>query len=281
MIKIAIVGYGYVGRAMHRMLKDRVFAIYDPFKSLQDVDCYDGNQPKMTKEDVNSCDIAIICVPTNMRDGDLGCDLTQVEATMSWLNTPLILMKSTVEVGTTERLIEKYGKHIVFSPEYIGEGKYFTPPWMYPDPENPVSHGFMVLGGSREDSEKVAGIMVKVMGPHTQFVFLTPREAEVVKYMENIWGAMKVTWSNVMKDCCDALGVSYYAVREGWAADPRVERMHTAVFPDARGFSGKCYPKDLMAFIRVVEKAGYNPKLLKEVWNTNVKYRPTEFKEVK
>lgn len=273
MYKVGIIGYGYVGKGMERLFGDWVGAIYDP-----------SFAESSTKEDFKEIDLAVICVPTPMME-DGRCDTSIVEASVKWLKEVnkdiIILCKSTVEVGTTERLNKTYGGHIVFSPEYMGEGKYFTPPWLYPDPVDPTSHGFMVMGGETEDMDKITNMVIKRMGPHTRFVYLTSREAEVVKYWENIWGAMKVIFSNHMYDCMQALSVSYNKAREGWAADPRVERMHTAVFERARGFNGKCYPKDLRGFIYAVEKAGFDPKLLKMIWNLNCEYRPEEFKPIK
>lgn len=283
MYKVGIVGYGYVGKGMRRLFSDWVTTIYDPGYIETDGPNYKIYSD--TKNEFKDVDLAVICVPTPMmKDGR--CDTSIVEASVKWLKKVnkniTILCKSTVEVGTTDRLNKKYGGHIVFSPEYMGEGKYFTPPWMYPDPVDPTSHGFMVMGGESEDTDYITNMVVKRMGPHTKFVYLTAREAEVVKYWENIWGAMKVIFSNHMYDCMKALGnVSYNRAREGWAADPRVERMHTAVFEKARGFSGKCFPKDLRGFIYAVEKAGFDPKLLKLIWNLNCEYRPDEFKPIK
>lgn len=267
-MKIAIIGYGYVGQAMHKMFGDMVHAIYDPYKN------------KDSKEKNNECDLAIVCVPTPMSE-DGHCDTCLVEEAVEWLETPLILIKSTVAVGTTDRLIAKTKKKIAFSPEYVGESKYFTPPWLYPDPEAPLSHGFMVIGGDDKTTQDVADIFIRKMGPHTKMVFLTAKEAEAVKYWENIWGATKVIFCNAMSDYLESLGLNYYRVREGWASDPRVERMYTAVFGDARGFSGKCFPKDLRAFIHSVEESGTDPTLLKTIWNINCDYRPDEFKKIK
>jgi nucleotide sugar dehydrogenase len=265
--KIGICGYGYVGRAFGEMFGDWVSEIYDPITHPLKT-CFEN------------CDLTIVCVPTAMKDNGQ-CDTSLVKEAVRYIKSPLILIKSTVEPGTTNALIKETKKQIAFSPEYIGEGKYFTPPWEYPDPLNPISHGFMVLGGSRQTTEKIAQIFVKKMGPHTKFTFLKSKEAECVKYWENIWGAMKVIFCNEMYEYLKALGVSYYRAREGWVADPRVERMHTAVFERARGFSGKCYPKDLSAFIYTIEQAGVNPELLKLIWNLNCKYRPDEFKPKK
>ena len=50
-------------------------------------------------------------------------------------------------------------------------------------------------------------------------------------------------------------------------------KIHTAVFPDKRGFGGKCYPKDVNAIVKACEKAGYIPELLKEVLKSNEKFK--------
>ena len=67
--------------------------------------------------------------------------------------------------------------------------------------------------------------------------------------------------------------MDFWTVREGWAKDNRVEKMHSAVFKDSRGWGGKCYPKDVSAFICAVDQAGYSPKLLAEMVNANQRHR--------
>jgi len=298
MYKIGIIGYGYVGKGMHRMFGEWVTAVYDPYippKIEYDVLMFakklglpmfkgDSNMVFKTKSEFKGVDLAIICVPTSMKENGQ-CDTSLVDESVKWLyevGVRNILIKSTVEPGTTERIQKKYPElNLGFSPEYMGEGKYFVPFWKYPDPKNPVSHGFMVLGGKDEVINEIANIFIRKMGPHTKFIFMSSKEAEIVKYWENIWGAMKVIFTNHIYDCIQALGGNFYRVREGWAADPRTERMHTAVFKNARGFSGKCYPKDLRAFVYAVEQAGFDPKLLKMIWNLNCEYRPDEFEKIK
>ena len=59
------------------------------------------------KRSVNHCDLAIICVPTPMSE-DGSCDTSEVEGIIKWIKTPLILIKSTIPPGTTERLKKQY-----------------------------------------------------------------------------------------------------------------------------------------------------------------------------
>ena len=98
-MKIGIVGYGHVGRAMHTLFKDA--NIYDKYLGI-------GN-----KVDINKCDTVFVCVPTPQRK-DGGCDTGAVEEVIGWLRVGLIILRSTVYVGFTDKMIEKYNKEIVF-----------------------------------------------------------------------------------------------------------------------------------------------------------------------
>ena len=91
--------------------------------------------------------------------------------------------------------------------------------------------------------------------------------------MENIYFATKVTFANEMRKVCEAFGADYWMVREGWALDPRVDPMHTAVFPQNPGFGGKCLPKDLNALISAAREVGYEAEFFQEVWRSNKRFR--------
>ena len=262
-IKKAIVGYGYVGRAYHKVFPDAV--IYDPY--VKDIET-------VSKEEVNSCDFVLISVPTPTSDDGLSCDTSIVESTLEWLTVPLVLIKSTVKPGTTQRLQKKYPDiKIVFSPEYVGEGHYFVQYWNYPHATDPRYHDFMIVGGEPDATSKVVSIFVRVLGPHVRFMQTDHKTAEVIKYMENVFFATKIAFVNEMFESCKALGVDYNTVREGWLLDTRVNPNHTAVFIDKRGFEGKCLPKDLKGFIASSAEAGYDPKLLREVMESNNRIR--------
>ena len=105
-MKIGIVGYGHVGQAMHGLFKDAV--IYDKYKTIG------------TQASINECDAVFVCVPTPQGDNGI-CDTSIVEEVIGWLSTPLIILRSTVSVGFTDSMMNKYHKEIVFQPEYYGE----------------------------------------------------------------------------------------------------------------------------------------------------------------
>jgi nucleotide sugar dehydrogenase len=255
--KIGIVGYGYVGLAVTKLLRDHF-----------DLRVYDVVNSPNTKSEINECDMAIVCVPTPMKE-DKSCDISIVEDTIKWLKTPIIMIKSTVPPGTTRELTEKYGKKIVFSPEYIGEGKYFIPYWRYPHPTDMKYHEFIIVGGSPADTAEAIEPFKAVMGPNAKYVQTSSTLAEMTKYMCNSWGAHKVTFANEWFEIANIFGVNYDELRELFVLDTRVEKIHTAVLKSKRGFGGKCFPKDVNAIVKATEKAGYSPELLKQVLKSN------------
>lgn len=260
---IAIIGYGYVGQAYHKVFRDAL--IYDP---------YNDKVESASREDINNADIAIISVPTPTSEDGMSCDTSAVESTLEWLQVPRVLIKSTVKIGTGERLQKKYPDiGIMFSPEFIGEGGYFIPFWKYPHPTDPIYHDFQIIGGDKQHTVPTAELFLRYVGPHLRVYLTDIRTAEVIKYTENMWIATKVTFVNEMYEACKALGVDWVDVREGWLMDSRVERMFTAVFTDKRGYQGKCLPKDTKALVHSINEAGYDPKFLRAVLDSNNRIR--------
>lgn len=115
---VAIVGAGAVGRAMQTLFPDAV--IYDEPLGLG------------TREAVNDCACAFVCVPTPS-GSDGACDTSIVEDVVTWIACDTIVLRSTVPPGTTDRLARTTGKRVVFQPEY-GPGE--TPDHPYADVRN-------------------------------------------------------------------------------------------------------------------------------------------------
>ena len=206
-----------------------------------------------------------------MQKEDGFADIGIVEDAIENLKTPLILIKSTVPPGTTKALSEKYlDKKIAFSPEYIGEGKYYVPEWKYPHPTEIKHHTFMIVGAEdRAVASAIIDLFVPVLGPDKEYIITDSTSAELTKYMVNCWGAMKVSFCNEFYDIAKLFGVDYNELRELFLKDSRTERMHTAVFPRERGFGGKCFPKDVNAIVKEARRRGYKPRVLASVLKFN------------
>lgn len=256
MSRVAIIGNGVVGKGMRRIWPRA--DIVDPAQGYP-------------YANASGADLAVVCVPTPMLPGGV-CDTSAVLEAVKKANAKLFLVKSTVAPGTCEAIAGVTGKRIVFSPEYMGESTYWTPP-QFPQPTDPVGHGFVILGGDRRDCAAVADELLPVLGPATRFRFMTATEAELVKYAENAFFALKVTFAGELRRICEAAGVSYHQVREGWLDDPRVGPMHTAAFKEAPGFSGKCLPKDTAALANYMRCLGLDASLLEAAIAVNARAR--------
>lgn len=257
-INVGIVGYGYVGKAFDAFFKTHYeVKIYDPSYILS-----------VTKEEINNCDIAVVCVPTPSNE-DGSCNINIVEETVSWLNTPIILIKSTIEIGTTKKLIEKYKKNIVFSPEFAGESKYWTPNGFTTDVKQTP---FFIFG--TEDKQlgyKLIELYMPITGPSKTYRVTDTISAELTKYVTNTQLAMKVAFCNEIYDLCEKLGTNWYEVRDLWLLDPRTTKSHTAVFTEERGFGGKCFPKDTKAMVKFADNIGVDLSILRTVLESNEK----------
>ena len=253
-IKVAVVGYGVVGKTMHTLFPKAL--IYNGEKNPV------GN---LRYEDINKANVAFVCVPTPTKDGR--CDTSIVEEVVSKLKTPLIIIRSTIEPGTTDRLRKKYNKNIVFCPEYVGEtiAHPFT---------NEKAREFLILGGEKKDTNSAIEVFKTVYNASVKIRQMTAIEAEVAKYLENRHIAFTVAECNEAYDLCQALGVDYNNVREAvFQDDPRMSPYWTFVYPNSRGFESKCIPKDIYAIATKARNAGSPMEITEKILEVNKKWR--------
>lgn len=248
-MKTAIIGLGWVGKAMYQLFPDSVI--------------YDRHYPN--REEVNSCDITFICVPTPcINEGNL--DTSIVEEAVEWCNSPLIVIRSTVNPGTTDYLSKKYKKRIVMQPEYLGE----TPdhPLL-----NPKTRQFLILGGQRGDTRKVIELYQKVYNANISIRQVTAYEAEVIKLSENRAIAFKVAQCQELFDVCEKANLDYYTIRDAvYGDDPRFNLWWTFIYPEKRGFQSKCIPKDVYAWRAWAESLGYKAEITNAILERNKKW---------
>ena len=258
--KVAIVGYGHVGGIMKELFTDAY--IYDEPKGIG------------TREEVNDCDFAFVCVPTPKAE-DGHCDTSIVDDILTWLEPKqVVILRSTVPVGYTDkwsvkRLCDlKMNHHIIFQPEYYGE-TYAHP---FADPHN---RSWITLGGELRDTALVAELYQKMFTSQLIINQVDAKTAELAKYMENSFYSVKVTFCNQFYDLANELGVDYNKLRETWLLDPRISRSHTFVYPDNRGYGGSCLPKDTAAIIYQGNEVGVPMPLLETTEMINEIYHKT------
>jgi UDPglucose 6-dehydrogenase len=234
-MKIGIVGYGVVGRAIAACFssnRQNEIAVYDKFVSPFGT----GDH----KRQVNTCDLAFVCVPTPAGADGMSGDTSAVEEAVDWITVP-VCIKSTVIPGTVDRLTTKTRTPIAFSPEYIGESPGH--PWKVSG-----AYGFVIVGGEPHTCDLIIEAYKSCLGTEARYYRTDARTAELCKYMENCFLATKVAFVNQFFDIARAFRVDFNELRELWLADPRIGESHTRV-TEERGFAGPCIPKDVNALI--------------------------------
>lgn len=252
----AIYGHGYVGKEMEQLIGSHYdVAIYDPLYA-------ESASPERLAE----AEAAIVCVPTPAK-WDGSADTSIVEKVVREVPHSNILIASTVPPGVTEKLALETGKNIAFSPEFISESTYKNPYYTSMSDTN-----FVIVGGKKDARKYWRSVLQPIHGPTVTYYECESPEAEFIKYLANIYSALKITFVNEMYDVAKALKVDWDIAREGWLLDKRVEPMSTMVFSDKRGFGGKCLPKDLVAMVSAAKAAGAKPRLLETIHTLNVAF---------
>ena len=241
-LKVGIAGLGMVGTPLYKYLLESGFV---RGKSLF---CFDIAKKEYT-DDLNSTNIIFICVPTPIAKNGF-CDTSYVESVVKKYDSKnkIFVIKSTVEPGTTEKLNKKYRSTIIFSPEFLREKNAWND-FINPDRQI-VAH---------KKNSVHAKKVIKIL-PKSKFVnihSIHSTEAELGKYASNVFGALKVVYSNIIADFAKTMGADYENVRKVFTSDKRIGDSWTNVFyHNYRGFGGYCFPKDTDALISLGKKLG-------------------------
>jgi UDPglucose 6-dehydrogenase len=259
-MNIGIIGQGFVGNA-----------VYQKFKKYYNVLTFDldASKSNSTKEEVMSCEIVFVCLPTPMaKDGT--CHVGIVEDVLVELDefakTRIAIVKSTVAPGTTRKWNEKMKNlTVTFNPEFLTEANAVQ------DFENQTR---IILGGVREATTELKPLFAKPF-PNATIVKTDSTYAEMVKYVTNCFLATKVSFANEMYEICKGLEIDYDKVVEYARYDKRLGDSHWAVpGPDGDfGYGGHCFPKDVRALIEVAGSLNINPTMLfaTDIKNNNVR----------
>ncbi len=228
---IGIIGYGMVGGAVGAWFK----------KAKK----YDLKKFPNSWAEVDDCEIVFICVPTPYKKST-GYDYRAIESTAKRLTgRKIVVLKSTVLPGKTAELQKKFPQHTwLFNPEFLRD-KSATKDFLKPDRQ-------IVGMGKNTTKHRVAAQVVMELLPKALYqAITTSTEAELIKIFANAFLATKVVFANMMYDVAKQTGSDYEQVKLGVGNDPRITTsMMNVVLDGYRGYSGKCFPKDMGAMIR-------------------------------
>ncbi|MBI5116050.1 UDP-glucose/GDP-mannose dehydrogenase family protein [Candidatus Poribacteria bacterium] len=221
---------------------------------------------------VRKSHVVFIAVGTPCRD-DGACDLSQVfgvagEIAAAMNGYKIIVIKSTVQVGTADRvreLIQQKTSHrfdVVSNPEFLKEGAAIDD-FMRPNR--------VVIG---TDSERVAETMKELYRPCVRtsrpIIIMDNRSAELTKYAANAMLATRISFINEIANLCEHIGANVSSVREGIGSDERIG--FTFLFPGV-GYGGSCFPKDVKALAMTARNCGYEMNILEAVDTVNTRQK--------
>lgn len=288
---ITIVGHGYVGLVTAAVWADLGHKVYVIGRNREKINklnhgevyFYEPGLKKLLQRNLKSqrlkftlnyqealtnTDMVIVCVNTpGNHDG--GADISAVINVSKKIiknlqaNFTVLAIKSTVPVGTNRKLLkllkkyQKPGKRfaIVSLPEFLREGTAIK------DTLHPHR---IIIGVEDKRAEKL------LLTFHRRFkapILITNLEsAEIIKYASNAFLSMKISFANLLSFLCEKTGANIEEVIKGMTMDKRI---NPHFFKAGIGFGGSCFPKDIKALTRILNKYQIDASLLNGVGKIN------------
>jgi UDPglucose 6-dehydrogenase len=209
-------------------------------------------------EIANVADVHFLCVGTPQRKGEYAADVSYVDAAVESLAARLrrpcvVVGKSTVPVGTAERVAERFAGldvELVWNPEFLREG------WAIEDTLHPDR---LVFGITSERGETaMREVFAPIIDSGVPVVVTDLATAQLVKTAANAFLATKISFINAMAEVCEVVHADVKKLSEALSYDERIggRFLHAGL-----GFGGGCLPKDIRAFMARAGELGVDQAL--------------------
>lgn len=256
-MRITVVGMGYVGLAnaillaqnhqvkAMEIIPERVELINQGISPIidQEMSSYladhslDLKATTDPEEAYSGAEVVVVATPTNYDDETNQFDTRAVEAVFDQVAElapdATILIKSTIPVGYTQEIRERYGLDIIFSPEFLREGKALYDN-LYPSR--------IIVGNESPRSQMVLDLLKEgALKEDVSTILMASTEAEAVKLFSNTYLALRISYFNELDTYAEVRGLDTQQIIEGVGLDPRIGKHYNN---PSFGYGGYCLPKD-------------------------------------
>lgn len=301
-MKIVVAGTGYVGLVTgaclseigHKvtcvdidenkvtMMKKGISPIYEPGLDELLKRNYEEGRLDFTTDYKNAykdANIVFIGVGTPEReDGSANLDYVfkvceQIAESVE--NNCLVVVKSTVPIGTNDRVEEFLKEHVKASihievasnPEFLAQGTAV---------KDTLHASRIVIGVESKEAEEKLRYVYE--GFNQPIVVTNRRSAEMIKYASNDFLALKISFINEIANVCEIVGANIEDVARGMSYDKRIGDKFLKA---GLGYGGSCFPKDTKALHWLANDSGYEIKTIKATIEVNENQKYKMFRKAK